>query len=149
MHPPHQPNHDGQRGRPAGLVAAVIAAAALIGGAIAVPATAAGDASPSSTYRQERARCLSGQSGQELTTCLKEAGAARDAVGHDRLARPDADYKRNAASRCAALSGGDKQDCLERAKGGGTVSGSVKGGGMVRESVTVMPADGASAAAPR
>ncbi len=88
-------------------------------------------------YEQERARCLSGESGQAQSTCLKEAGAALDAAKRGQLNDGDAKYRRNAKERCKALSGDEMRDCIARAKGQSTsVSGSVKGGGILRETVT-------------
>ena len=45
----------------------------------------------------------------------------------------------NALQRCANLPAFYKSDCEARVKGQGQVSGSVIGGGMVKESVTTMP----------
>ena len=89
-------------------------------------------------YEQERARCLAGQSGQPQETCLKEAGAARDAARQGQLNDGDAKYRKNAKERCDALAGDDKRDCIARIKGSAdtTESGSVKGGGILRETVT-------------
>jgi hypothetical protein len=104
-------------------------------------AAAAGTVAPSDAqarYEQERARCLSGESGQAQSTCLKEAGAALDAAKHGQLNDGNANYRQNAKERCSALTGDEMRDCIARAKGQSTsVSGSVKGGGILRESVTV------------
>lgn len=87
-------------------------------------------------YEQDRAKCLSGKSNQDQATCLKEAGAARDAANQGQLNDGDAKYKRNATARCDALSGDEATDCLARMKGKGTTSGSVEAGGIYRETVT-------------
>ena len=99
-------------------------------------------------YEQERARCLGGQSGQAQETCLKEAGAARDAARKGQLADGDGKLRKNAKERCDVLVGDEKRDCMARMKGASntTESGSVKGGGIIRETVTVEPAPAASAA---
>lgn len=101
-------------------------------------------------YEQERARCLAGQSGQALETCLTEAGAAREAARQGQLNDGDAKYRKNAKERCDVLAGADKRDCIARIKGAPntTESGSVKGGGIVRETITREVAPAASAAAP-
>jgi len=93
-------------------------------------------ASAKARYEQERARCQSGQSGQDLKTCLREAGAAlqENRLGH--LDDRDARYTRNALERCKPLPTDEAKDCRDRILGQGTVSGSVKGGGLYREKVT-------------
>ena len=113
-------------------------ASALLGMASAsVLAATAGAASEIQTrYTQDRAKCLSGKSNQDQATCLKEAGAARDAAKQGQLNDGDAKYKRNAKTRCDALSGDEATDCLARMKGKGTTSGSVEAGGIYRETVT-------------
>ena len=47
--------------------------------------------------------------------------------------------KANALARCANLPAFYKTDCEARVRGEGEVSGSVIGGGLVRETVTTMP----------
>ena len=46
----------------------------------------------------------------------------------------------NGLQRCANLPAYYKTDCEARVRGQGTVSGDVIGGGMIRESVTTLPA---------
>lgn len=99
-------------------------------------ADAALQAQVQARYAQERARCLAGQSQQDQATCLREAGAARDAASKRKLEDGGASYEQNAKERCAALSGDEALDCMARAKGQGKVSGSVEGGGVLRETVT-------------
>jgi hypothetical protein len=90
-------------------------------------------------YQQERAACLSGQSGQDLATCLREAAAAlADArKGHiDDGATPlqqMREFERNAFQRCAPLPDEDRMACAARMEGMGTTSGSVESGGIYRE----------------
>ena len=101
-------------------------------------------------YEQDRAVCLSGKSNQDQATCLKEAGAARDAARKGELNDGDTKYRKNAKERCDVLTGDDKRDCLARVKGLGTTSGSVRDGGVLREtkSYEVKPVDTAASAAP-
>lgn len=87
-------------------------------------------------YEQERARCMNGSSNQDRTTCLKEAGAARDEAMRNRLDDGSANHKRDAMERCKALAGDEAKDCRARVKGAGTTSGSVESGGVFRETVT-------------
>ncbi len=100
-------------------------------------------------YARERAECLQGATGQDRETCLKEAGAARDAARRQQLAEGDENYRRNEKERCDALAGDEAKDCLARMRGKGSKSGSVKGGGIYRETVTreVTPASGPASAA--
>ena len=87
-------------------------------------------------YQAERATCMNGSSNQDRSTCLKEAGAARDEARKGQLSDGDGKLRQNAKQRCDALSGDEARDCLARMKGKGTTSGSVQGGGILRETVT-------------
>ena len=91
-------------------------------------------------YQQERAACLSGASHQDRATCLREAGAARADALRGGLGDSTEPYAANQRSRCAQLPDSQRQDCLARMQGQGNVSGSVAGGGLLRELVTVVPA---------
>jgi hypothetical protein len=95
-----------------------------------------GSAAAKARYEQERSRCLSGQSGQDLKTCMREAGAALQASRQGQLDDVDGRYVRNALERCKPLPADDAKDCRDRILGQGSVSGSVKGGGVLREKVT-------------
>ena len=103
-----------------------------------VSAEEGGAAGAKARYEQERSRCLSGQSGQDLKTCLREAGAALQASRQGQLDDRDARYTRNALERCKPLPADEAKDCRDRILGQGavSVSGSVKGGGLYREKVT-------------
>lgn len=102
-------------------------------------------------YQQERALCLSGQSHQDRSTCLKEAGAALAAARRGDLDGDPASYTDNQRQRCDRLSGDEQLDCMARMRGRGTTQGSVAGGGILRELVTrevmVPPKPAASAPA--
>jgi hypothetical protein len=91
-------------------------------------------------YQQDRAVCNSGRSQEDRATCLREAGAAREETSRGHLTNAgNAQYQENAQARCGALAGGDRDACQARMRGEGTVSGSVAGGGMLREIVTPDP----------
>ena len=127
---------------------AACAALAVLGASSALAASpVASDAQ--ARYEQDRARCLSGQSGQAQDTCMREAGAARDAANKGQLSDGEGKLRKNAKDRCEVLAGDERRDCMARMKGAPntTESGSVKGGGILRETVTVEPAPAASAAA--
>ena len=87
-------------------------------------------------YEAERASCMNGSSNQDRSTCLKEAGAARDAARKGQLRDGGGKLRQNAKQRCDVLSGDEARDCLARMNGEGTTSGSAQGGGILRETVT-------------
>ena len=93
-------------------------------------------------YKQDRAACISGQSYQDRATCLREAGAALQEAKRGRLGDADVQgsYEQNRLLRCDRLPAGDREDCLRRMRGEGTVSGSVEAGGVLRELRTTVPA---------
>ena len=84
-----------------------------------------------SIYQQERERCNSGQSGQDRETCLREAGAAAQEAPRGNLTNAP---EENRFARCDYHKDpNDREYCIRRMKGEGTVSGSVEGGGLIRE----------------
>ena len=95
-------------------------------------------------YQQDRAYCMSGQSYQDRTTCLREAGAALQEAKRGQLSENEGAYQQNQLARCSYLRGDDQRDCERRMRGEGTVSGSVEGGGIYRELRTVVPAEESS-----
>lgn len=83
--------------------------------------------------------CNDGTTNEDRATCLKEAGAAKLEAQRGNLTTPASAADQNALQRCDALSGSDKEACRLRIMGAGTSSGSVAGGGIIREVVTVVP----------
>ena len=116
-----------------------------LGSAMAAGKGAAETASSSalSRYEAERAACMDGRSGQDRATCLKEAGAALAEARRGRLSNGESAeaLMRNAEARCQAVAADDRDACMLMAHGKGSVSGSVKAGGTMREItiVTVGP----------
>ena len=105
------------------------------------PASAAGKNNLSqaqSDLRQERSRCLRGESGQERATCLKEAGAALQEARRGRLDNAGNNFTRNATQRCEAQPVEDREACMQRILGAGTAQGSVEGGGLLRQTETLV-----------
>jgi hypothetical protein len=96
-------------------------------------------ADQNATIEKERTDCMNGNSQQDRATCMREAGAAKQESQRGKL-RDSGDYQANASKRCDSLPAAEKADCERRAKGEGSVSGSVGGGGVVRELVTPVPA---------
>ena len=121
-----------------------IAAAA----AIAWAPVYAGDTSTSttakSTYLKDRAACDAGKTAEDRATCLKEAGAAEQERRRNTLTN-DGSARQNALDRCNALPTKDQAACVARIDGpmnpnqSVSTSGSVAGGGVLRETTTVTP----------
>ncbi|WP_299451818.1 hypothetical protein [uncultured Pigmentiphaga sp.] len=119
--------------------------AAVLGALVFSAAQAA--MSPEAAYREEVARCNSGKTGQDRATCLREAGAALQEARRGRLRDEDPSiYEKNRILRCNALPEADRPACIARAEGRGTVTGSVEGGGLLREYREVVPATEAGSA---
>lgn len=105
-------------------------------------AAAAGDspAQAQERYRQDRAACASGESYQDRATCLREAGAALQEARRKSGGDSQGAYEQNRLQRCERLPAADREDCLRRMRGEGSVSGSVESGGIYRELRTTVPA---------
>lgn len=115
----------------------------LVGGLFAIGVAQAGSApaDAQARYQQEMAFCNSGKSSQDLNTCRTEARnalaeAKRGGLNDD---APD-QYNRNAVRRCTQFQGDDRTACEARVLNPSRVDGSVAGGGILRESVIVIPA---------
>ena len=106
-------------------------------------------AAANAVYQRERAACASDATPQGRVTCLKEAGAAnaeakRQLLGNGEGAQA---LQQNAERRCDQVASADRDHCLRKARGEGTASGSVDGGGVLKTLVTPVPAP--PSAAPR
>jgi hypothetical protein len=107
-----------------------------------IAAAAAADMSEAqSRYQKERAACINGQSHQDRATCLQEAGAAMQEARRGNLGGGMDQYEQNQLRRCDAHLTEDREDCLRRMRGEGTISGSVEGGGIYRELRTTTPSN--------
>jgi hypothetical protein len=95
-----------------------------------------------STFEQDRAACLRSDSQHERTSCLREAGALRSQGTRKTPMAGDTPESRmqNAMKRCVELPAESKATCERMVHGEGTVSGSVAGGGQIRELITPVPA---------
>ncbi len=119
---------------------ALCAAGALLGSTFAVAGPGIKDAQ--SQYQKDRAACLSGNTGQEKSACLKEAGAALVEARRGGLTSADSStYVRNTMDRCVPLPAADQEDCVRRMQGEGTIVGSVEEGGIYRELRRTVPAN--------
>jgi hypothetical protein len=106
---------------------------------LTVTAYGAGDLdNASANYKNEMAACRNESPKSMRAACIAEANKTLS------------DYRRgaesyrqtlesNALQRCNALKGDDRRDCESRLKGEGNVDGSVVEGGILRETVTIVP----------
>ncbi len=121
-------------------LAAPLAAAFLSCGVAHAAADAAGTPA---TYSKERAVCENIASPESKAACIREAGAAQQAARGGQLSSRDANtYGQNAEQRCAAFpTASERAECVNRTQNQ-PASGSVQGGGVLRESetTTVIPA---------
>lgn len=119
------------------LTAVLLAASA---SAMAQAAAPSGDAR--ARYEQEREKCMTNNTQDSLATCLREANNALDASRKGQLSNPGPAASENTTQRCEAFqTAAEQAECVRRTQSS-SVSGSVSGGGVLRESVTttVIPA---------
>lgn len=118
---------------------ALSAAAAQVSTGTGTGASADTGIDNSGRYSQEVQACMSGQTQEGRDTCLREARAAHAAKARGALDDPGKkELAANAMARCEPLSGEDKLACQARVMGYGETSGSVAGGGVLREVETVV-----------
>lgn len=73
---------------------------------------------------------------------VREAQAAKQDAKRGHLPTENADQlERNRLARCERLPAQDRDYCMRRMNGEGEVSGSVEGGGLLRELRVVVPAE--------
>lgn len=76
--------------------------------------------------------------GVDRASCLQDIRNARAEQRRNGLVTPQADViARNQRARCEPLPADDRQACLRRMTGEGTISGSVQQGGLLRELAVV------------
>lgn len=92
----------------------------------------------SGRYEQERAWCMANTQGDGRVACLKDSGAAQAEKRGGTLDNSGANFDANAMQRCEALAGEDRATCKLRVMGYGSASGSVQGGGIIRQVETVV-----------
>jgi len=94
----------------------------------------------SGDYRQEVQACVSGRSQEPRETCLEEARHALAARRRGELETGNENFLANALARCSPLKGEDRAACEARVKGLGETSGTVAGGGLLRQlEIAVVP----------
>lgn len=96
--------------------------------------------SASAEYKQSIQRCEQ-FTGEQRLTCRREAGAAVQAERQNKLTSPGPNEQANRDARCMRLPVSQQQDCMKTMSGQDTtIQGSVDGGGILRETTTVVPA---------
>jgi len=118
------------------LAMTVVSSVFAVGAVQAGPAPADAQA----RYLQEMEMCNSGKSSQDLNTCRTEARNALAEAKRGGLTDAPGQYNRNAVQRCGQFQGDDRTACEARVFNPSRVDGSVAGGGLLRESVIVVPA---------
>ena len=121
-----------------GLVYFGVAALLAVTAATAQVATGTTGIDASGSYRQEVQACMTGKTQQDQATCLKEARNAQADKKRGVLDNAGARFDANASARCDVLTGEEKAACQARLMGYGSISGSVAGGGVLREVETVV-----------
>lgn len=120
------------------LALSTLMATAWLGSAAwALPDAAKTDAQ--ANFNKEMAVCKEGRSNQDQPTCEREARNALAEAKKGQLDNGNANLRKNARARCEPLTGDDRKDCLARARGEGTVEGSVAAGGTLKETTTIVP----------
>jgi len=117
-------------------------AAALLAVTAATAQVATGPAGIDNTgdYRHEVQSCLSGNTQEDRATCLREARNAHAEKIRGRLDNgQQSRFEANSVARCDVQTGDDKAACKARVMGFGDSSGSVAGGGVLRQVETVVP----------
>ena len=120
----------------AALLAVTAATAHVTAGPTAIDATG--------HYEKEVQACMSGQTQQDRETCLREARNAQAEKKRGALDNAGGQFDANKVARCEPLAGEEKAACQARMMGYGNTSGSVAGGGVLREVETVVLPAGAS-----
>ena len=117
-------------------------AALLLAGGLLCGMTGARAQAPGSDAREQRERAVCDGVQQDRAACLREAGAAQQEARRDGLTSAPGGYDQNALARCQLQPPADRADCEARIRGTGQTStgGSVMGGGVIRETVTPIPA---------
>ena len=87
-------------------------------------------------FEADRQACLLGRTGQAYQLCMREAHAVLEDKPSSTAPVSTEQLERNAQVRCDALTGNEQAACVARMRGEGTVSGSVSGGGVLRERAT-------------
>ncbi len=113
-----------------------------VSAAIAQVASSASGIDASGDTQREKEACKNNLTQQDYATCMREAINAAAEKRNGKLENYGDQFQANALKRCDALKGEDHIACQARILGYGSTSGSIAGGGVMREVETVaLPAD--------
>lgn len=89
-------------------------------------------------YKNEMAACNNNASKNTREACIREAKKtlADYGGGADNYQQM---LQNNRVQRCAVLKGDSYRDCESRMRGEGAIEGSVSEGGILRETITIVP----------
>jgi hypothetical protein len=120
------------------LTLAALTTLACVSGALAASPSALTQAQE--RYRQDIAKCSSGQSNQSVVDCRREAGSALAEAKRGAIHNDPAQYRMNALQRCTVHEGDDRAACEARIIGQGDITTGAEAGGLLRKSITIKPA---------
>ncbi|WP_291013026.1 hypothetical protein [Hydrogenophaga sp.] len=118
----------------------LLAACAALGAVPVLGADKEASSGSEARYQRDVAACRTVAQGADPAACLREAGAVRDSKGVSRVDPDPERLVRNALKRCEPLPEPERSECVAHIHGNGSTSGSVAGGGVLRELVTPKPA---------
>jgi hypothetical protein len=121
-------------------VVTILATGTLLGAAATHAASSSNQSAAQKQYTRDRAACMDGRTNQDRATCLREAGAAFAEAKRSGLSNDSAQFERNRLSRCNSHPPADREECIRRMSSEASTSGSVEGGGVLRELRTTVPA---------
>jgi hypothetical protein len=102
----------------------------------------------SGNYQQERGWCMVNTEGEARVDCLKNSGAAQAEKRRGTLDNNGGNFSANALARCNVFRGDEYATCKARVlgMGGASGSGSVQGGGILKQIETAVPPSSKDAA---
>lgn len=121
-----------------GIALVGLSALLAVGAASAQVASGTTGIDASGNTQREKAACHNGMTQQDFVTCMREANNAAAAKSSGKLDNAGGQFEVNSLKRCDVLQGNDKIACEARIMGYGSTSGSVAGGGVVRQVETVV-----------
>ena len=125
------------------LFPSAVLVSALLFGANAWAQTGGGSAAIEQQFQQDKAACMAIDDVQTRSSCLREAGAVRAQAlkGVPQGGESAEERLRNALKRCDPLPADRKAICERMVRGEGSESGSVQGGGVIRELTIMEPVE--------
>jgi hypothetical protein len=122
------------------LTVAVLSTVICIANALAESPNALALVQAQERYRQDMAECNGAQSSQSVVACRAASARAFAEAKHGANYIEPTQYQRNALQRCAVHQGDDRAACEVRIMDQSDVSADVEAGGLLRKSITVIPA---------